>query len=166
MRHISLNVWACVKNRKCVGAVAGGGMYCEFQERESPPDLTREGDWYLLRKTLTRREKKMNITAFIMEQGLELKEGFFYYFFLKVWKIFFNLYIKMSNWRLQKVWVYSIKYPMKTSNGDWRSPEGGCTWMASADWAPWGRHNCQRSRNSSRLYSVSSNSCINVPHDA
>ena len=28
---------------------------------------------------------------------------------------------------------------MDKSSGDWRSPEGGCTWMASDDLDPWGR---------------------------
>lgn len=35
MWNISLNVWVYVKNRKRVGEVAGGGMYCEFQNRKS-----------------------------------------------------------------------------------------------------------------------------------
>lgn len=34
---------------------------------------------------------------------------------------------------------YSTENHMDKSSGDWRSPEGGCTWTASDDLDPWGR---------------------------
>lgn len=37
---------------------------------------------------------------------------------------------------------------MNRSSGDWRIPEGGCTWTASGDWAPWERHKDQSPQNS------------------